>query len=139
MMKTKFENFLKSDAIGYNIGDYIYHVTPDKNIKKIKKEGFIPKDGTSINGKKFKNRLYFATSLIAAYDLSINFSSYREDNDKYVIFKIDSKCLKDYQKDPLFVHGIYIDYNISSKFIVDDIDANSLFNKYDEDDLEDLY
>jgi hypothetical protein len=60
---------LESDAVGYEIGDYLYHVTLTSNLPKIKRQGLIPKDGVAINGKPFKNRLYFATSLIAAYDL----------------------------------------------------------------------
>jgi len=129
---------LESDAIGYNVGEYIYHTTPLRNMNKIKKEGFIPKSGIAINSKSFTNRLYFATSLISAYDISVNFSSYKDD-DEYVIFKVDSKCLDEYEIDPLFVHGIYVDYPINEKYIVDVINANDLFNKYDEEDIENLY
>ena len=133
------ESYLPSDAIGYDIGEYLYHITPIKNLNKIKNNGFVPKDGISINGKPFKNRLYFATSLIAAYDLSVNFQSYRDDVDEYVIFKVDSKCLKDYEEDELFKHGIYVNYPISKKYIVDIINAEDLFGKFDEDDFENLY
>jgi len=141
-MKIKFNDFIKeyleSDAIGYEIGDYIYHVTPKRNMNKIKNDGFIPKDGVGINGKPFKNRLYFATSLISAYDLSVNFGSYK-DNDEYVIFKVESSCIDDYEKDPLFVHGIYVDYPVSKKYIIEVIKANDLFDKYDDNDIENLY
>ena len=132
------EQYLSNDAIGYNIGKFIYHVTPKKYQNKIIKNGFIPQDGISINGKPFKNRLYFATSLIASYDLSVNFASYKDDY-KYVIFKIDSSCLDSYIKDPLFVHGIYINYPIDKKYILEIIDTQTLFNKYDDNDLENLY
>lgn len=133
------ENYLPSDAIGYNIGEFVYHITPKKNLNTIKKNGFIPKDGISINNKPFKNRLYFATSLIAAYDLSVNFNSYR-DNDEYVIFKLDSKCIdKGYEEDELFIHGIYVDYKIPYSFVVDIINASDLFNKFDDDDFDRLY
>lgn len=133
------ENYLKSDAVGYNIGKFLYHITPKKNISKIKKNGFIPKDGISINNKPFKNRLYFATSLIAAYDLSVNFNSYK-DNEEYVIFKIKSGCVSHgYKKDPLFTHGIYVDYPISNKCIISIIDVSDLFNKFNEYDIENLY
>jgi len=37
------------------------------------------------------------------------------------------------------VHGIYIDYKIDKKYIVDVINASDLINKFDEEDLEDLY
>ena len=130
--------YLKSDAIGYNIGEYIYHTTPIKNLKRIEKEGFIPKDGIGINGKPFKNRLYFATSLISAYDISINFGSYKDD-DEYIIFKVDSKCLDEYERDPLFVHGIFVDYRVDKKYIIEVIKANDLFNMYDDNDIENLY
>lgn len=133
------ESYLKSDAMGYNIGDYLYHVTPKHNLSKIKKIGFIPQNGTSINGKSFKNRLYFATSLISAYDLTVNFNSYKEYED-YIIFKVKSDFIQDgWHKDPLFIHGIYVEYPVSAKYIVDVINADDLFNKFDDEDIENLY
>ena len=132
------ENYLTSDAIGYNIGAYLYHITPTSNVEKIKKHGFVPKDGIAINNKPFKNRLYFATSLIAAYDLSVNFRSYKDYNE-YVIFKLKADCVNAYVKDPLFVHGIYVDYTIPYKCVVSIINANDLFNKFNDDDIEKLY
>lgn len=133
------ENYLPSDAIGYSIGEYLYHITPKINVAQIKKNGFIPKDGIAINNKPFKNRLYFATSLIAAYDLSVNFGSYK-DNEEYAIFKVKSNCVSNgYEEDPLFVHGIYVDYPIPNTCIVSVINASDLFNKFDDDDLENLY
>lgn len=104
----------------------------------IKKIGFIPRDGISINKKEFSNRIYFATSLISAYDISVNFSSYKNEKE-YVIFKIKSSCLNGYEKDPLFVHGIYIDYPISPKYIIEIIEADDLCNNYDSDNLDNLY
>lgn len=134
-----FESFLKSDAIGYHIGEFIYHVTPLKNEEKIKKEGFKVQSGVSINGKKYEKRIYFATSLISAYDISVNFGSYRNEYE-YVIFKINSECLKNgYEKDPLFAHGIFVDYNIDKRYIVDIIKTSELFNKFNDEDLENLY
>lgn len=133
------ESYLPSDAIGYKIEKYLYHVTTENNLNKILKSGFIPHDGVSINGKAFKNRLYFATSQIAAYDLSVGLSAWRDNYDKQIIFKLDSSFLKKYQKDPLFEHGIYIDYIVEPKYILEYFEADSLFNKYDEDDLENLY
>ena len=133
------EKELESDAIGYNIGNFVYHTTPISNLTKIKSEGIKPKDGITINGKKFRNRLYLATSLIAVYDLSVNFQSYRTD-EEYVILKIRSECANmGYEEDPLFVHGIYIDYPIESECIVELINTDDLLGKFDEDDLEDLY
>jgi len=141
-MIINFENFLKeymdSDAIGYDIGEFIYHVTPESNVQDINTFGFIPKNGITINNNEYNNRLYFATSLIAAYDISVNFNSYKSD-ENYVIFKVDSKCLKNYDEDPLFVHGIYIDYPISIDYIVDVYDASELFDKFNDDDFDELY
>jgi len=134
----KENNHIKSDAIGYNIGEYIYHITQIENLNSIKQNGFTPKDGISINKEKFENRLYFATSLIAAYDLSVNFGSYRYDGD-YIIFKLKSDCINDYEDDGLFKHGIYVDYNISYNCVVEVINASELFNIFDDDDIEKLY
>jgi hypothetical protein len=133
-----FESYLKNDASGYDIGDYVYHVTPIENLNHIKQNGFIPKDGTSINNEKFENRLYFATSLIAAYDLSVNFGSYKYDSD-FIIFKINSYCINDYEIDDLFEHGIYVDYAIKYNCVIDVFYASDLFGKFDDNDLENLY
>lgn len=132
------ESYRKSDAIGYIIGKYLYHITPSENLERIKNNGFHPKDGVSVNGKVFEDRLYFATSLISAYDLSVNFSSIRDTYD-YTIFKVDSSFLKEYEEDPLFPHGIYIDYPVPSEHIIDYFDADDLFDKFSEEDIEDLY
>ena len=136
--ELKFSNKIESDAMGYDIGDYLYHITPVSNFNTIIKKGFIPKNGISINNKPFENRLYFATSLISAYDLSVNFGSYRDDSE-YVIFKIKSDCINDYEEDDLFAHGIYVDYKVSNKCIVGYVNANDLFNKFDDEDIENLY
>jgi hypothetical protein len=136
--ELKFSNEIESDAMGYDIGDYLYHITPVSNFDTIINKGFIPKNGISINGKPFENRLYFATSLISAYDLSVNFGSYRDDAE-YVIFKIKSDCIDDFDEDDLFAHGIYVDYKISNKCILGYVNANDLFNKFDDEDIENLY
>jgi hypothetical protein len=136
--ELKFSNKIESDAMGYDIGDYLYHITPVSNFNTIINKGFIPKNGISINNKPFENRLYFATSLISAYDLSVNFGSYRDDSD-YVIFKIKSDCTNDYEEDDLFAHGIYVDYKVSNKCIFGYVNANDLFNKFDDDKLHVLH
>lgn len=136
----QINKYYENDAIGYDIGKYLYHVTPKENLKNIKRNGFEPNDGTTIRGEDFENRLYFATSLIAAYDLSVNFSSYKTDEDLYII-KLKSDCIdkNDYEEDPLFLHGIYIDYNVSNNCIISIIEADDLFNKFDDEDIENLY
>lgn len=131
------ENYLSNDAVGYNVGDYLYHVTPKKNLLNIIQNGFEPKDGVAINGKPFKNRLYFATSLIAAYDLCTNFQEYRNEYDDWVILKVDAKFVKEgYKKDPQFAHGIYIDYPVNSFSILEVIHHENLFGKFRDEDLE---
>lgn len=133
-----FENYRKSDAIGYKIGKYLYHVTPSENLENIRSNGFHPKDGVSINGEEFEDRLYFATSLISAYDLSVNFSSIRDTYD-YTIFKVDSSFLEDYEEDPLFNHGIYVEYSVPPNYIIEYFDADELFDKFSDEDIENLY
>lgn len=139
MKILRYNEYLDSDAIGYNIGKYLYHVTPKTNINNIKKTGLRPQGGISINGEKFSKRLYFTTSLIAAYDLSVNFESYKDENGDYYIFKLDSSCIKDFKKDPLFMHGIYVDYVVPYSCVIDVIRANDLFGQYDDGDFEKLY
>ena len=129
----------ESDAVGYAVGDYVYHVAPAKYADGIRRSGFLPKSGRSVNGAEYENRVYFATSLIAAYDISVNFGSYRDDGE-YVIFKVDSRGLAGgYEEDPLFVHGIYVDYAVPSEYIVDAFPASDLFGKYDDADFDKLY
>ena len=141
-MEITLKNYLKenyiSDAIGYEVSDFIYHTTSLRNLDKIKRQGFKPQSGVAINNTTYEDRIYFATSLIAAYDISVNFSSYKDEYD-YVIFKVDSQCLQSYQLDPLFVHGIFVDYSIDKKYIVNIINTDDLFNKFDEEDLDNLY
>jgi len=140
-MKTYIKfvyEYLKSDSSGYNVGEYLYHVTPKSNMSNIKKNGFKVRDGVAINGKPFENRLYFATSLISAYDLSVNFGSFKE-NEEYIIFKLKSNCLHEYDEDPLFLHGIYVDYPISNKYIIEIIDADDLWDNFSDEDIENLY
>lgn len=133
------DQLLESDAVGYDVGKYIYHITPKTNLPSIKRNGLLPKDGTSINWDLYKNRLYFTTSLIAAYDLAINFEAHNKGK-KYLILKIDSNCLiNGYKEDKLFSHGIYTEYPISYEYIIDIIVADDLVGKYSDEDLENLY
>jgi len=134
-----FEQYLPNDMSGYTVQDFIYHVTPDGNVQHILDYGFTPKNGTAINGQKFRNRLYFATSLIAAYDLSVNFDSIRRDIGSQTILKVSKSCLKDYKIDPLFGHGIYINYPVKPEYIVDVIKCDDLFGKFNDDDFDALY
>ena len=57
------EIYIPSDAMGYNIGEFVYHITPKKNFNTIKKNGLIPKDGISINNKPFKNSVEIERSI----------------------------------------------------------------------------
>jgi len=42
-------------------------------------------------------------------------------------------------KKRLFFDGIYVDYIIGSRYIVEIFDADDLFDKFDADDLDKLY
>lgn len=132
------EEYLKSDAVGYNISNYIYHTTLVENIDNIKNNGFIPKDGISIDGKEYENRIYFATSLIAAYDISHTIGVR---GDEYAIFKLTSNYIikNGYEKDTLFLHGIYVNYPVDKKYIIDMIYVEDIFAKFDGEDLDALY
>jgi len=134
-----FEEYMASDARGYDVGEYVYHVTPVENLTAIRKIGLLPRDGIAINGRRYENRLYFATSLIAAYDISVNFQSLGR-GIEYAILKIGSEAVsRGYENDPLFEHGIYVDYPIVPERIADVIMANDLFGKYDDEDFDRLY
>ena len=77
-----------------------------------------------------------ATSLIAAYDLYVNFNAHN--GKKYYIYKIDtSKINGNFFDDDKFVHGVYIDENIDKDAIVELIDPTHL--SYDDEELSNLY
>lgn len=134
-----FEEYAASDASGYDVGEYVYHVTQSASVGAILEEGLVPKDGVSVNGAPFEGRLYFATSLIAAYDLSVNFESLGRGDD-YTILKVDSSCLGGgWENDPLFAHGVYVGYPVDARFIVGAVRADDLFGMYDDADLDELY
>jgi hypothetical protein len=137
--KFKIYEYLENDASNYKIKDYIYHITTlEKYTQILKNRYLIPQNGISINNKKYNNRLYFTTSLIAAYDLSVNFNSYR-DIEYNIILKLPSNIINNYNIDPLFKHGIYIDYKISVDNIIDIIYTDDLFNQFNDEDIELLY
>lgn len=134
-----FEEFMASDARGYDVGEYVYHVTPVENLATIMRVGLVPRDGVAINGRKYENRLYFATSLIAAYDISVNFQSHGRGRE-YSIIKVSSEAVaRGRENDPLFEHGIYVDYPVGPGAIIGVTMANDLFGKYDDVDLDRLY
>jgi len=133
-----FENYLKSDAKGYKIGKYVYHITPERYLNSILKYGFKLHTGGTTNLENiYEPRLYFTTSLIAAYDLAVNFSSFREE--QHIIFKVKSNCIKDYEEDELFPHGIYVEYPVNKDCIIEYYNQDDFFDKFDEDDIENLY
>lgn len=41
---NEYFSMFPNDSIGYDIGEYIYHVTPIENVSKIERSGFKPKD-----------------------------------------------------------------------------------------------
>lgn len=127
----------ESDAIGYKLGKFLYHVTPEENADEIRKLGICPATGGNTHLRKtYSPRVYLATSLIAAYDLVTNFSAHR--GTRHVIFKVDPSFVGEFKKDPDFMHGIYLEgYGIPPEGVLEEIDPDSL--DYDENDLDELY
>jgi hypothetical protein len=130
---------LPSGARGYSVGEYLYHVTPTKYIGKIKNVGIqVATGGTTHLNKTYSPRIFLATSLIAAYDLSQNFSAHR--NEPHTIIKIDSSKVEGpFEKDYYFSHGVYVTTNIPLDAIVEYISADDLFGEWDEEELSELY
>ena len=137
----KQQGMLKSDASGHLVRDKLYHVTTKENADAIQKRGFIPRNGISINGKPHPARTYFATSLIAAYDLAANFSSWKNTSEEYDILEVNPEMILDrgYKYDPLFAHGVYVDYAVPRRYITGRIPASSLFNRFHDEDFDKLY
>jgi hypothetical protein len=89
--------------------DVLYHVSPIKNKSSILNNGIELKTGgnTYLN-RTYDPRIYLATSLIAAYDIQLNFSSHTDLD--YIIFEIDTKTLNGkFYEDSKFAHGVWTD------------------------------
>lgn len=117
----------------------LYHISPSINEEKILKNGIKTSNGggTWFN-RTYTPRVYLATSLIAAYDLQVNFISH-DMAKKYTIFKIETSLISEgrFFEDSKFAHGIYIEQNIPKEAIIEVIDPDIL--SYDAEDLENLY
>lgn len=146
-LKWHFENYVQEN-INENIEEeeqlqkdwlpaYLYHISPVENKQSILNNGIkLSTGGTTFLKRTYTPRIYLATSLIAAYDLYVNFHAHNQK--KYLIYKIDtSKINGNFFDDDKFIHGVYTDENINKKAIIELIDPLSL--SYDDDELEDLY
>jgi hypothetical protein len=134
-----FGEHLRSDASGYEVGAHVWHVTPADRLRAIRRVGLLPQDGVSIDGRPFRNRLYFATSRIAAYDISVNFQSHGR-AEEYFMLKVDSAGIaRGHHDDPLFAHGVWVDYPVGPGYVVGYEAAADAYGEYDEDDLDNLY
>lgn len=128
---------LKTGAF-HTVEEYLYHVTPASSIAKIMKEGIQPQTGgrTFLN-RTYSPRIYLATSLIAAYDLQVNFAAH--DGLQYKILEIDASKIPGagFHPDDKFVHGVWTTTAIPVNAVVKVIDPSTL--SYEDDALESLY
>ncbi len=132
------DNIQNEDTLElFMLPDFLYHISPIENKNSILNKGIILKTGgTSHLYRTYTPRIYLACSLIAAYDLYLNFNAHN--GKEYLIYKIDKNKLSgNIYEDSKFVHGIHIDKNISKEAIIEIIDPNTL--KYNEDELDNLY
>jgi hypothetical protein len=122
------------------IPDFLYHISATKNKESILKNGIkMSTGGGTWFGRTYSNRVYMATSLIAAYDLQLNFKAH-EMADDYLIFKIELDKIPNgapFYNDSLFNHGIYTEQSIPKSAIIDVINPDTL--SYPSEDLENLY
>ena len=123
----------------YMLPEFLYHVSPIENKDSILKNGILVKTGgTSHLQRNYSPRIYLACSLIAAYDIQLNFNSHN--GKQYLIYKLDKNKLNqsaNIYEDSKFAHGVHIDKNISKDAIIDVINPDNL--RYNEEDLDNLY
>lgn len=132
------DNIQNEDTLElFMLPDFVYHISPIENRNSILNKGIILKTGgTSHLYRTYTPRIYLACSLIAAYDLYLNFNAHN--GKEYLVYKIDKNKLSgNIYEDSKFAHGIHIDKNIPKEAIVEVIDPNAL--KYNEEDLDNLY
>lgn len=143
---NEFRKILESEDLDRDLvpreilPNWLYHISAAKNKESILNNGIKRSTGGGTwFGRTYSNRVYLATSLIAAYDLQLNFTSHGL-ADSYIIFKVDESKIPnkaDFYNDSLFVHGVYTEQDIPKEAIVDQIDPDSL--SYAAEDLENLY
>lgn len=137
-IKETNDNIENEDKLElFMLPDFLYHISPIENKNSILNKGIILKTGgTSHLYRTYTPRIYLACSLIAAYDLYLNFNAHN--GKEYLIYKIDKNKLSgNIYEDSKFAHGIHIDKNIPKEAIIEVIDPNTL--KYNEEDLDNLY
>ena len=132
--------------------DYVYHATPEKNLDSILKQWLKghanPEWSIWVWNIYNEPRLYFANSLIAAYDIAIMFEAFWK-GENFIIIKIPRQELDKYEQFPdekfknsekNFYNWFYIldDINLN-KINYEIIKVSDLLNKWSDDELEWLY
>lgn len=108
----------KFDGIEENKTEFIYHLTENKYLDKIRSKGLIPKS----KAKKayHPDRLYVVNDIHKLKDLLTHFTMNGTNVDDYCVLKIDyDKC----NKPTLYNDPNYIDMGY---YIIDNISANSI-------------
>lgn len=99
------------------IPDEIYHLTTEKKLDKILKNGLTPKGSVSLFN--YGNRIYFSLKTNGLLEFSKR-KSILSQEDTFIILKINTKQINvgtRFFKDPNFVNGIYTLENISPNSI----------------------
>lgn len=124
------------------VPDRVFHTTRKRNEASVRRDGVLPTTGGgSWLNRTYSPRVYVATSLIAAYDLTVGFQAHDEKHEDYVIFEIDTSMIPEHVffEDEKFNHGIWTPEGIPASAIVGKAYASSLYGKFSDEDLEDLY
>ena len=112
--EAKFDIELYKDKIPKKL----YHITPTKNIEKIKKIGLTPRSGSKI--ASHPERIYFADSVSNTKQLLGAMKQSDPKNINYSLIDIDSTDLPittRFFKDPNFIGGVYTLSNIAPIFL----------------------
>lgn len=143
-----FEEFLSEhrsddETVPFDmLPDRLYHTTKLSNEASIKKGGIRASTGggTWLN-RTYDPRVYLATSLIAAYDITVGFQAHDGSHEDYVIFEIDKRSLRGvtFYEDEKFNHGVYVKSDVPASAITGRVLHSELFGRFNDDDIDRLY
>ncbi len=111
ILEAKYDIEINKDKL-----NFIYHITSEINLKKIKEKGLYPKSKSKRD--KHLNRIYFITDLKNTEKLIKNLGSYSAE--PLIILKMRVSDLLSnirFFKDPNFIDGIYTLDNIQPEYI----------------------
>ena len=98
----------------------LYHITPEKNLQKIKKIGLIPKSKSNLFS--YDNRIYLSDNIDSLLNLSKSFIEREDKKDKiYIILKVNVNLFAfniRLFRDPNFKKGYYTMENIHPDMIM---------------------